>query len=247
MSPFQAVCRSRLAPLLTAATLVLSSIPRPARADTEGPLSAVSETQEGPTGIGTPTTPGSAAPNGFAQASVDPSTGVLRVNIPFDLLKARGNVQPTLSLSYNSNGGRGYGGDGWDLNIPSIVRHALYGGPKYNDPAAGAPLSPGQEDRVSLATRQLVPICYIGNASCPSLPPHKPTVTDPFPIFVGPGWHYFRPEVDNGALLRAFWSPDHTRWVLQYGNGSISEYGAPSDNPSDLSGTDVDATTPYSI
>src|SRR5215475_5493082 len=53
-------------------------------------------------------------------ASVDVATGLLRAAIPFQLLKARGPVQPQLTLSYSSAKKPGEAGMGWGLDLPSI-------------------------------------------------------------------------------------------------------------------------------
>src|SRR5439155_22195149 len=66
---------------------------------------------------------GNGQANAVASATVDSLSGALSAAIPIELPNARGAVQPQLGLQYSSNAGRGLGGQGWSLALPSIERH----------------------------------------------------------------------------------------------------------------------------
>jgi len=42
--------------------------------------------------------------------------GTLNYNIPLNLPTGTAGVKPSISLAYNTNGGNGYVGIGWDIN-----------------------------------------------------------------------------------------------------------------------------------
>lgn len=64
--------------------------------------------------------------------SVNAVNGTAALSIPLPVAKARG-AAPALSLSYNSGGGNGIFGLGWNLNLPSIKRKTDKELPQYYD------------------------------------------------------------------------------------------------------------------
>lgn len=77
-----------------------------------------------------PEGPGSV--NGFADnADVGVATGAMSYTLPFDLPEGFPSATPGLALAYNSNGGNGPFGMGWDIAIPSIERGTVMGLPVY--------------------------------------------------------------------------------------------------------------------
>jgi RHS repeat-associated protein len=64
--------------------------------------------------------------------SVNAVNGTASFSIPLPFAPARG-ASPALSLSYNSGGGNGIFGLGWNLSLPSIKRKTDKGLPKYFD------------------------------------------------------------------------------------------------------------------
>ena len=69
-----------------------------------------------------------------ASFQVDNFVGSARENYPILVPPARGGLSPKLSLNYNSSGGNGWLGLGWDLSIGFIQRKGVRKGvPKYND------------------------------------------------------------------------------------------------------------------
>lgn len=60
------------------------------------------------------------------------STGDARLAYPLEVPKGRGGLQPELSIAYNSSGGNGWTGVGWDLSTPSITVDTRWGVPRYD-------------------------------------------------------------------------------------------------------------------
>lgn len=51
----------------------------------------------------------------------------------FEMPPARNGMSPSLGIQYNSDGGSGWLGEGWDLSTPSISVDTRWGVPRYND------------------------------------------------------------------------------------------------------------------
>lgn len=58
--------------------------------------------------------------------------GSANLTYPFEMPPARNGMQPQLALSYNSDGGSGWAGEGWDISIPTISIDTRWGVPRYN-------------------------------------------------------------------------------------------------------------------
>ena len=59
--------------------------------------------------------------------------GDARLSYPIEVPPGRQGQQPQLSISYNSSGGNGWLGVGWDLSVPSISIDTRFGVPKYDE------------------------------------------------------------------------------------------------------------------
>ncbi|KFF74819.1 hypothetical protein HX13_12510 [Chryseobacterium sp. P1-3] len=89
---------------------------------------------------------GNYAPNSIKDIkAADPSTGIVSIgapspnsmgtvntSFPIKLPAGRQGMQPSLSVSYNSEGGNGWMGLGWDLSIPAISIDTRWGVPRYD-------------------------------------------------------------------------------------------------------------------
>lgn len=68
--------------------------------------------------------------------SIPPPTpnnmGTATTSFPIKLPAGRAGMQPSLSVNYNSEGGNGWMGIGWDLSIPSISIDTRWGAPRYD-------------------------------------------------------------------------------------------------------------------
>ena len=58
--------------------------------------------------------------------------GTANLTYPIHVPAGRGGMQPNLALTYNSNGGNGVCGMGWDLSIPCISVETRWGVPLYD-------------------------------------------------------------------------------------------------------------------
>ena len=58
--------------------------------------------------------------------------GTANLTYPFQVPVGRGGMQPSLALNYNSNGGNGVCGMGWDFSVPCISIETRWGVPLYN-------------------------------------------------------------------------------------------------------------------
>ncbi len=78
--------------------------------------------------------------------AADPSTGIVfiepptannmgtaNLNFPIKIPQGRQGMQPQLAVTYNSEGGNGWMGLGWNLSIPSISIETRWGVPRFND------------------------------------------------------------------------------------------------------------------
>ena len=160
-------------------------------------------------------------------ASVDPSTGDLRMSYAFELPQARGRVQPELSLNYSSSSGDGDAGFGWSLSVPSIERRGTGGAPdpelKDPDPNAYKPNMSGM-DHLFFNGIPLVPICRNGWRQ-PMLVRERRARWD--------DGHYgserillFRAQVEHGPGAAYLWSPDRLRWLVIQPDGTWMELGS---------------------
>ena len=59
--------------------------------------------------------------------------GTASLSYPFHIPTGRGGTQPNLALAYNSNGGNGLCGMGWDVSVPCISVETRWGVPLYSD------------------------------------------------------------------------------------------------------------------
>jgi len=147
---------------------------------------------------------------------------------------ARGKVQPTLRLTYSSADGQREAGIGWGLNIASIERLNVSGGPKFNDPPTGGAVT-ASTDRFVFGGEPLVPICNIdATGNCKGA-----LKGEVMPSWAKSGWNYFRLEVDD-SYERFFWSPDHKTWRVQTKTGETREYGVPTYGTRGEGGIDKD-------
>ena len=60
------------------------------------------------------------------------NNGTANMNYPIEIPAGRNGMQPNLALTYNSGGGNGWLGVGWDISIPAITVETRWGVPRYN-------------------------------------------------------------------------------------------------------------------
>ncbi len=59
--------------------------------------------------------------------------GSANLSYSFEMPPARHGMQPSLGIQYNSDGGTGLLGEGWDLSVPTISVETRWGVPRYDD------------------------------------------------------------------------------------------------------------------
>lgn len=59
--------------------------------------------------------------------------GSANLTYPFEMPPARNGMQPQIGLSYNSDGGSGWAGEGWDISVPAITVDTRWGVPRYSN------------------------------------------------------------------------------------------------------------------
>src|ERR1041385_6568269 len=171
--------------------------------------------------------------------SAELSTGIATYTVPFALPRARGDAQPSLSLSYSSSGGSGVAGVGWSLSVPFIARQTDRGAPLYKDQSA---FHHDQDRFVFNGGQELVPICVVSGSTCSWKAPL--TTAEVMPAWAS-GWQYFRPRVE-GSYLRFFWSPDHLTWRVQSREGNSMEFGVPLNGANDHNALEENPDAPPS-
>jgi RHS repeat-associated protein len=58
--------------------------------------------------------------------------GTVNTSFPIKLPAGRAGMQPSLAVSYSSEGGNGWMGLGWDLSIPGVSLDTRWGAPRYD-------------------------------------------------------------------------------------------------------------------
>ncbi len=193
-------------------------------------------------------------PQSPALVEADTITGAATMTLPFQLIMARGNVQPQLALHYRSTDGDGDAGLGWSFGLPVIERRPLSGLPDgCGDPSEAASTSCGNgpaavtanTDRFVYLGQPLVPLCTVGvrgagTSSCPQAETMPPWATK--------GWSYFRLEYDAPGA-RFFWSPNGKTWRIEFKTGETMELGAATVGPlvSSTSNPSIDVDPGHSI
>ncbi|MBO4736178.1 MAG: hypothetical protein J5614_07260 [Paludibacteraceae bacterium] len=59
--------------------------------------------------------------------------GSANLSYSFEMPPARHGMQPSLGIQYNSDGGSGLLGEGWDLSVPTISVETRWGVPRYGE------------------------------------------------------------------------------------------------------------------
>jgi len=60
------------------------------------------------------------------------NSGSANLSYSLEMPPARNGMNPNLAIQYNSDGGSGWLGEGWDLNVPSITVDTRFGVPTYD-------------------------------------------------------------------------------------------------------------------
>ncbi|MBO9202430.1 MULTISPECIES: SpvB/TcaC N-terminal domain-containing protein [Niastella] len=83
------------------------------------------------------------------------SMGNASLGYPIELPTGRQGMQPQLSISYNSGGGNGWLGLGWDISVPSIGIDTRWGVPRFD--------AQNETETYTFTGEQLSPVAHRGN------------------------------------------------------------------------------------
>jgi RHS repeat-associated protein len=81
--------------------------------------------------------------------------GDARLSYPIETPPGRNGMQPQLAVSYNSSGGNGWLGLGWDLSVPSVTIDTRWGVPRYDDKL--------ETETYMVAGEMLTPVAHRGD------------------------------------------------------------------------------------
>jgi RHS repeat-associated protein len=83
------------------------------------------------------------------------SMGNASLGYPIEIPAGRAGLQPQLAIGYNSGGGNGWLGMGWDISVPSITIDTRWGAPRFD--------TQNETETYSMSGAQLIPIAHRGD------------------------------------------------------------------------------------
>ncbi len=134
------------------------------------------------------------------------SMGNANLSYPINIPAGRQGMQPQLAISYNSGGGNGWLGLGWDLSVPSISVETRWGVPRYN--------SSKESETYIMGGEQLSPVA------------HRSAILEDR---TSNKQFYPRVEGSFSKIIRKGDSPKNYHWEVTDKNGIKYYYGAASD------------------
>ena len=139
-------------------------------------------------------------------------SGAAELNYPFDIPAGRNGMQPSIALTYNSDGGNGWLGEGWDIPIPAITIDTRWGAPRYDGDK--------ESETYMYKGEQLVAKDIKNNFI---LMPHR---TSLWSDRLGDGTQFF-PRVNEAfdSIVRHGKTPSTYWWEVFDRNGVIHRYG----------------------
>lgn len=146
-----------------------------------------------------------ADPSANIEAMAPPAAnnmGTANLQLPIKLPSGRKGMQPLLNIRYNSEGGNGWLGLGWDLSLPAIAIETRWGVPRY-DPDL-------ETETYLLGGAQLAPVTHRADWEPRS-----------------PGDKTFHPRVEGSfqKIVRHGNSPKDYWWEVTQKDGTKSIYG----------------------
>jgi RHS repeat-associated protein len=147
------------------------------------------------------------------------SMGSVTTNFPIKLPAGRTGMQPSLNVSYSSEGGNGWMGMGWDMSVPAVSIDTRWGVPTYGD-MDGDSVDDGKETEIyTLGGEQLTFEVSPGVFAMPNRNEgfNKDRVPD----------RQFYPRVEGAysRIIRKGINPDNYVWVVTSKDGTASYFG----------------------
>ena len=137
--------------------------------------------------------------------------GDAQLSYPIDVPPGRLGMEPELAISYNSSGGNGWLGLGWDLSVGDITIDSRWGVPRYN--------ATEETETYLLDGSMLTPVAHRGD----SVPRTNEKV------------FHTRVESAFRKIIRHGSAPDNYWWEVVATNGTRFFYGGDPDSNDDAS------------
>jgi len=158
-----------------------------------------------------------AADPGAGVNLIDPpkanNMGDARVSYPIEIPPGRNGMQPQIAVQYNSSGGNGWMGMGWDVPMQSITIDTRWGVPRYDSVYDDSPESNLETETYLLDGEQLTPVAHRGEL--------QPRTADK--VF------HTRVEGQFRRIIRHGDRPDNYWWEVTDKNGVRFIYGGDPD------------------
>lgn len=149
------------------------------------------------------------------------NNGTANLSYPIEVPPGRKGVQPQLSVAYNSGGGDGWLGMGWEMPIQSITVETRWGVPRYGS----VPGQSGQYETETYSLNGEMLTEYI-SSSLPSYLAHRQAyVASPSSSAVT---FHTRKEGAFQLIVRNGTNPQNYSWVVTDKSGMKYYYGATS-------------------
>ena len=142
----------------------------------------------------------------FIQPPTANFTGSATTEFPIPLPQGRQGMHPDLSIRYDSEGGNGWCGVGWDLSTPSIHVETRWGVPRYS--------ASKETETYNILGKQLAPVAHRGE-------PVDRTSEKRF---------YHRIETSFSKIIRHGNSPKNYWWEVTNTVGTKQYYGGRPDS-----------------
>ncbi|MDH5399066.1 MAG: hypothetical protein OEX02_13025, partial [Cyclobacteriaceae bacterium] len=132
------------------------------------------------------------------------NTGNAAMSYPLNIPAGRAGMQPQLGLSYNSGGGNGWLGLGWNIMTPAITVDTRWGAPRYDDAT--------ETETYSLNGEMLTPVAHRGTPESRNKDGEK----------------QFYPRVEGSfqKIIRKGNNPQEYRWIVTDKSGTKYFYGS---------------------
>ncbi len=88
--------------------------------------------------------------------------GTANLSYPIEVPPGRNNLQPNVAVQYNSSGGNGWMGLGWDIPMQAITIDTRWGVPRYDSTYDDTPNSNMETETYILDGEQLTPMAHRG-------------------------------------------------------------------------------------
>jgi RHS repeat-associated protein len=144
------------------------------------------------------------------------NNGDARLSYPIEIPQGRQGMQPQLAISYNSAGGNGWLGQGWDLSVPSISIETRWGVPRYDEKK--------ESETYLLNGEQLVPLIGSKDGQ-PGTMPHRIEWEKLKSRSTGDQYFVTRVEGAFRQIVRHGTSPANYWWEVTDKNGVKNYYG----------------------